>query len=139
MLYVPVNNFQPCQTFSWIEPVLSNKINFLAQEHDIMPLNAFKVSKGAKILNRFNQVPPLTQDNNRKVTNSQLDTTNEREEVSPFSASDQKAHINRCAQRHSKHKAEKNIKDLQKKYRLGTVSKYFTGGLKLVSRRQPHP
>ena len=30
-----------------------------------------KVSKGAKIRNRFNQVPHLTQDTNGKVTNSQ--------------------------------------------------------------------
>ena len=42
-----------------------------------------KVSKGAKIRNRYNQVPQLTRDNNGKVTNSQLDTTNESQEVSP--------------------------------------------------------
>ena len=35
------------------------------------------VSKGAKIRNRYNQVPHLTEDTNGKVTNSQLDTTNE--------------------------------------------------------------
>ena len=35
-----------------------------------------KVSKGATIRNRYNQVPHLTQDTNGKVTNSQLDTTN---------------------------------------------------------------
>ena len=33
----------------------------------------FKVSKGAKIRNRYNQVTHLTQDTNGKVTNSQLD------------------------------------------------------------------
>ena len=43
-----------------------------------------------------------------KETNSQLDTTNESQEVSPFSTGDHKAHINRRAQRHSKHKTEKN-------------------------------
>ena len=48
-------------------------------------LKAYKVSKGAKIRNRYNQVPHLTQDTNGKVTNSQLDTTNESQEVSPFS------------------------------------------------------
>ena len=47
---------------------------------------------GAKIRNRYNQVPHLTQDTNGKVTNSQLDTTNESQEVSPFPAGDQKAH-----------------------------------------------
>ena len=62
-----------------------------------------KVSKGAKIRNRYNQVPHLTQNTNGKVTNSQLDTTNESQEVSPFTAGDHKAHINRRAQRHSKH------------------------------------
>ena len=64
----------------------------------------FEVSKGAKIRNRYNQVPHLTQDTNGKVTNSQLDTTNESQEVSPFPPGDHKAHINRRAQRHSKHK-----------------------------------
>ena len=31
---------------------------------------SLKVSKGAKIRNRYNQVPHMTQDTNRKVTNS---------------------------------------------------------------------
>ena len=35
-----------------------------------------------------------------------VDTTNESQEVSPFPAGDHKAHINRRAQRHSKHKKE---------------------------------
>ena len=90
------------------------------------------VSKGAKIRNRYNQVPHLTQDTNGKVTNSQLYTTNEGQQVSPFRAGDHKAQINRRAQRHNKHKAE-NIKYPQKKHRLGTSVKYFTGWLKPVS------
>ena len=61
-----------------------------------------KVKKGAKIRSRYNQVPHPTQDTNGKVTNSQLDTTNESQEVSPFPAGDHKAQINRRAQRHSK-------------------------------------
>ena len=71
---------------------------------------AAKVSKGAKIRSRYNQVPHLTQDTNGKVTNSQLDTTNESQEVSPFPAGDHKAHINRRAGRHSKHKTEQKHK-----------------------------
>ena len=67
------------------------------------------VSKGAKIRNRYNQVPHLTQDTNGKVTNSQLDTTNESQEVSPFPVGYHKAHINRHVQRHSKHKTEKTL------------------------------
>ena len=55
---------------------------------DIKKANIFiiqyKVSKGAKIRNRYHQVPHLAQDTNGKVTNSQLDTTNESQEVSPF-------------------------------------------------------
>ena len=47
-------------------------------------LGLIKVNMGAKIRNRYNQVPHLTQDTNGKVTNSQLDTTNESQEVSPF-------------------------------------------------------
>ena len=62
-----------------------------------------KTSKGAKISNRYNQVPPLTQDTNGKVTNSQ---------------------INRRPQRNNKHKTEKkHINYPQKKLRPGTVSK----------------
>ena len=76
-----------------------------------------RVSKGAKIRNRYNQVPHLTSDTNGKVTNSQLDTTNENQEVSPFSAGDPKAQINRRAQRHSKHKTEKTHKRSTKEVR----------------------
>ena len=70
----------------------------------------FKVSKGAKIRNQYNQVPHPTQDTNGKVTNSQLDTTNESQEVSPFPADDHKAQLNRRAQRHNKHKTEQKHK-----------------------------
>ena len=104
-----------------------------------MKANTMKVSKGAKIRNRYNQVPHLTQDTNGKVTNSQLDTTNESQEVIPFPAGDQKAHINRRTQRHSKHKTEKTLKIHKRSTALERLVKYFTGGLKPVSRRQPHP
>ena len=46
----------------------------------------FKVRKTAKIRNRYNQVPHLTQDTNGKVTTSQLDITNQSQEVSPLPA-----------------------------------------------------
>ena len=91
-----------------------------------------KVSKGAKIRNRYNQVPHLTQDTNGKVTNSQLDTTNESQEVSHFPAGDHKAHTN-------VHKGIANTiqkKKQQKIHKRSTALeqsvKYFTGGLKLV-------
>ena len=90
------------------------------------------VSKGAKIRNRYNQVPHLAQDTNGKVTNSQLDTTNESQEVSPFPAGDRKVHINRRAQRHSKHKTEQKQKIHKRSTALERSVKYFTGGLKQV-------
>ena len=67
---------------------------------------SYNFPKGAKIRSRYNQVPHLTQDTNGKVTKLQPDTTNESQEASPFSAGDHKAHKNRRAQRHSKHKTE---------------------------------
>ena len=69
-----------------------------------------KVRKGAKIRSQYNKVPHPTQDTNGKVTNSQLDTTNESQNVSSFPAGNHKAQINRRAQRHSKHKTEQKHK-----------------------------
>ena len=73
------------------ETLLSNNDFDKAQKlkHHV---DLIQVNKGAKIRNRFNQVPHLTQDTYGKVTNSQLDTTNESQEVSPFPAGDHKAH-----------------------------------------------
>ena len=87
-----------------------------------------KVSKVAKIRNRYNQVPHLTQDTNGKVTNSQLDTTNESQDVSPLPAGDHKAHINRRA-----NTGRKNTQKIHKRRTaLERSVKYFTGGLKQV-------
>ena len=81
-----------------------------------------KVRKRAKIRNRYNQAPHLTQDTNGKVTASQLDITNESQEASPFPAGDHKTSISRCTQKHKK-QDRNNINDPQKKHRLGMVSK----------------
>ena len=43
-----------------------------------------EVRKRAEILNWFNKVPHQIQDTNGKATTSQLDITNESQEVSPF-------------------------------------------------------
>ena len=84
------------------QPVYHNELQLLI----LIKVILIKLSKGAKIRNRYNQVPHLTQDTNEEVTNSQLDTTNESQEVSPLSACDHKARINRRAQIHtgSKHR-----------------------------------
>ena len=58
-------------------------------------VNDYKVRKRAKIRNRYNQAPHLTQDTNGKVTTSQLDISNESQEVSLFPASDNKTSTNR--------------------------------------------
>ena len=50
----------------------------------------YKLRKSAKVRNRYNQAPHLTQDTNGKVTNSQLDIKNKSQEVSPFLAGDHK-------------------------------------------------
>ena len=65
-----------------------------------------EVRKRAKIRNRYNQAPHLTQDTNGKVTTSQLDITKERQELSPFPAGDHKASINRRTRKHNKNKTE---------------------------------
>ena len=72
----------------------------------ILLLHTPKVRKRAKIRNLYNQAPHLPQDTNGKVTTSQLDFTNESQEVSPFPTGDHKASINRLAQKHNKIKTE---------------------------------
>ena len=64
------------------------------------------VRKRSKIWNRYNQAPHLTKDTNRKMTTSQLDITNESQEVSPFPAGDHKASFNRRVRKHNKNKTE---------------------------------
>ena len=69
-------------------------------------LQEIEARKRAKIRNQYNQAPHLTQDTNGKVTTSQLDITNESQEVSPFPVGDHKASINRRARKHNKNKTE---------------------------------
>ena len=47
-----------------------------------------KVRKRAKIRNRYNQAPHMTQDTNGKVTTSQFDITNKSQDVNPLPAGD---------------------------------------------------
>ena len=62
--------------------------------------------KDSKDQESINQAPHLTKDTNGKVTTSQLDITNESQEVSPFPAGDHKASINIHARKHNKNKTE---------------------------------
>ena len=56
-----------------------------------------KVRKRAKIENQYKQAPHLSQDKNAKLKTTQLDITNESQEVSPFPAGGHNASINRWA------------------------------------------
>ena len=108
-----VDNNTDCEMV-WAKVIIQGSadlyIGFIYRPQTKATKNTYNVSKGAKIRNRYNQIPHLTQDTNGKVTNSQLDTTNESQEVSPFPTGDHKSHINRRAQRHSKHKIEQKHK-----------------------------
>ena len=64
----------------------------------------FKVRKRADVRYRYNQAPH--QDTNGKVTTSQLDVTNERQEFRPFPAGDHMASINRRVRKHNENKTE---------------------------------
>ena len=66
-------------------------------------------------MNRYNQAPHLTQDTNGKVTTSQLDITNESQEVRPFPVGDHKASINRRTSTYNKKLDRNNINDAQMK------------------------
>ena len=55
----------------------------------------------------------------------------------PFPAGGHKAQMNRGIQRHNKHKTEKKIH--KSSTTLEWSVKYFSGGLKPISRRQRHP
>ena len=52
-----------------------NKVNEGIKNETAISFKKYKVRKGAKISNQYNQVPHLTHDTNGKVTNLQLHIT----------------------------------------------------------------
>ena len=80
----------------------------------------------AKIRNRYNQAPYMTKDNNGKVTTSQLDITNESQEVSPFPAGDHKAPTNHLKPYFNSLSADHD--NLGKQLGHGRISGVDTGG-----------
>ena len=76
-----------------------------------------------KISNRYNQVPHLTQNTTWESDKTQLNISNESQEVSPFPAGDHNAAMNRRESMTNTRHTVKNTNDPQKKYLLGTVSK----------------
>ena len=69
--------FQQCFSHSMADMNNDKYIQVMISSIDVTNLSLCKVTKGAKFRNRYNQVSHLTQDTNGKVTNSQMDTTNE--------------------------------------------------------------
>ena len=96
-----------------------------------------KVKKKAKIKNQYYQVPHLNQDTVWEIDNTTKCHIQESKDVSSFQAGDHKATRHRQDNMAKTHFT--NIKDPQKKYHLGIVSKKLTGWLKLVSGYQTHP
>ena len=81
-----------------------------------------KVRKRAEIRNRYNQAPHLTQDTNGKETTSQLDITNDSQEVNPsqqVTTRPQQTDVHESITKQDRN----NINGPQKKHHLGTVSK----------------
>ena len=92
------------------------------------------VRKTAKIRKRYNQLPHLTQD----VTwESNKNTMNiKSQEYSPSQAGDHNAAMNRReSMRNTRHE---KTNDPKRSTALKRSVKYFAGGLKPVSRCQPH-
>ena len=100
-----------------------------------------KVRKMAKIRNRYNQAPHLTKNTNGKVTTSQLDITNESQEVSPFPAGDHKASINIRARKHNKNKQinprHKSISRGSRRFREEDFLKFFPLYVYICQRSNP--
>ena len=92
-----------------------------------------KVRRGAKIRNQYNQVPHRPRIPHGKVTKTQLNFTNETFPSRWLQGSKEQMW------KHDKHKTEITQMILKRSTALEWSVKYFTGGLKQVSRRQPHP
>ena len=85
-----------------------------------------KVSKGAKTRNRYNQVPPLTQDTSGESDKLTVKHHKREPRGQPFpSRRPQSAYKQTCTKAKQTQDRKKTHKRSTKKYRLGTVSKIF--------------
>ena len=90
-----------------------------------------KSEKGANIRNRYNQVPHMTQDTTWETKQTQTSQTRAKR-----SALFHKAAMNRSES--MTHKTEITQMIHERSTTLEWSEKYFTGGFKPSSRRQPH-
>ena len=67
------SSFFLIHVFFWLEGEvdISEPDDSVSEHEKLVSLSTIEVSKGARIRNRYNQVPHLTHDTNGKVTNSQ--------------------------------------------------------------------
>ena len=102
-----------------------------------------KVSNGAKIRNRYNQVPHLTQDTNGKVTNSQKTPQTRAKRPAPPPPPPQQATKKHTQTDAHKTQQTQDRTKTQKIHKRSTApersAKHPTGGPKPAQRRQPHP
>ena len=88
-----------------MDHVIPKKITYTIE---ITPYYDSKSKKGAQFRKRYNQVPHQTQDTTWESNKNTINITNKSQEVSPFSAGDHKAAMNRRKsmriKTHKKHK-----------------------------------
>ena len=75
--------------------VLLNLLNKLKKSDMRLAQHLIKVQKTARIMNRYKQVPHLSQDTKWECNKITLNTTNKRQEVSLFPSGDHKTALNR--------------------------------------------
>ena len=116
------------------ELYISLNMGLVSRYHGTPEIN---VRKKTKIRNRYNQVPHLTPDTVWESDKTQENITCRRAKRSTLS---QQVTIRlQGTDKTIWQRQTQNIKDPQKQYRLGTVSRKNYWGLKLVSRYQLHP
>ena len=95
-----------------------------------------QVKKTARLNNRYNQVPHLSQDTKWESNKITINITDKSLEVSPFPSGDNKATMNRRESMTNRRYKYNVTQIIQKRSTaLEWSVKHFTGGLKLVSRR----
>ena len=91
------------------------------------PEETHKSKKEGKYQESIQSSPHLTQDTNWEVTTSQLDITNESQEVNPFQAGDHNVSINRRARKHKKQDRKMSFKcDSGPLFQVTILNRNFT-------------
>ena len=121
---------------------LNNTVHFhVSPSHQItifMHQPTDKVRKTARIRNRYNQEPHLSQDTKRESNKITINNTKKSQEVNPYPSGDHNGAMNR--RKTMPNTSHINTNDPETKYRLGTVSKIFCWRTETgFTARQAHP